>query len=98
VKKIILFLALAVSLSFMFASCATNRHMIGNGPAGSNVVTERQWYILMGLIPLNTVDTKAMAAGAKDYEIVTQNTFVDCLISGVTSIVTVSCRSVSVKK
>ena len=53
---------------------------------------------MFGLVPLNEVKTKDMAAGATNYTIKTQATFVDGLISIITSIVTVSCRTVEVTK
>jgi hypothetical protein len=96
-KKAFSVIMIALLVSFM-VGCAANTHIIGDGAKGSEVVSAKQWYILCGLVPLNKVDTKAMAGDATNYEIKTQQSFIDVIISGITSCVTISCRSVSVKK
>lgn len=96
-KKIIV---IAVLFAFMFAitGCYTNNHIIGSGAKGGTEMTEKQWYALWGLIPINNVDTNSMAAGAKDYQITTTHSFVDLLISAFAGIVTIQVKSVTVKK
>jgi len=96
VKKIlIIFLAIA----FLFVvSCSTHIHKVGNGAQGGETIAKRQWYAVFGLAPLNKVDTGEMAGEATDYEIVTQQTFVDGLITYVLGTFTISCRTVTVKK
>jgi hypothetical protein len=49
-------------------------------------------------VPLNSVDSQAMAGGASDYEIKTQRSFVDVVIGIFTGIITVHPRTVSVTK
>lgn len=88
---------LVLSMLFL-VGCFTNVHTIGNGPRGSSTESKKQWYALWGLIPITQVDTKAMAAGATDYEIKTQNSFVDYIIGAFTGIVTIYPRTVTVKK
>jgi len=78
--------------------CSTHHHIIGNGAKGNTELTARQWYILFGLVPLNNVDTKEMAAGANDYEIITQTSFLDIVINIFTGYVTIYSRTVQVKK
>jgi PBP1b-binding outer membrane lipoprotein LpoB len=85
-------------LAFLLSSCMTLTHVVGNG-ASSNVSTEKkQWYALWGLVPINTVDSKAMAGGATNYTIKSQETFIDLIISAFTGIVTVNVQTVSVTK
>lgn len=95
-KKTVSGLMLIVML--IIVSCSTHIHQIGNGPQGYQVVEARQWYILFGLVPLNTVDTNQMSGDAKDYEIKTETTVLDFIFNIFTSYVTVSSRTVSVKK
>jgi hypothetical protein len=95
--KKLLSIILLVSFTILVASCFTQHHVVGDGAKGNRVETSRTWYILWGLVPLNQVDTKEMAKGAKDYEITTQFTFIDYLIGFFTSIVTVYPMSVEVK-
>jgi len=93
-------LTLIVLFAFVFtiAGCYTNHHIIGDGPQGKTELSEKQWYILWGLVPLNTVDTNKMAGDVTDYEITTQHSFVDLLISAITGIVTIQVKSVTVEK
>jgi len=53
---------------------------------------------LFGLVPLNEVDSKALAGGAEDYTITTKFKFVDHVIGFFTSIVTVRPMTVTVQK
>jgi hypothetical protein len=62
------------------------------------MMQQRQWYILWGLVPLNNVDTYHMAGGTKDYEIKTEASALDVIISIFTGIVTVNSRTVTVTK
>jgi hypothetical protein len=76
----------------------TLTHVVGNG-ASTGVSTEKkQWYALWGLVPINTVDSKAMASGSTNYTIKSQVKFIDYVISAFTSIVTVNVQTVSVQK
>lgn len=97
-KKTIKVIALAFALSIGMSSCYTLEHTVGSGAQGATTETARQWYILFGLVPLNEVDSKAMAGGASDYTIKSEKTFVDSLIGIVTGIVTIYPQSVSVTK
>ena len=94
VKSLVLALVFVVGLS----SCFTMEHTVGNGAQGASSTTERQWYVLWGLVPLNDVDSKQMAGGASDYTIKTERTFVDGLIGIFTGFVTIYPQSVTVTK
>lgn len=98
-RTLILVLIIMLLISFAI-NCATHVHTIGKGPSTDDVVKvkARQWYILWGLIPINTVDTKTMAGNAADYEIVTAVKPIDFLINIVTNLISVNCRSVTVTK
>ena len=85
-------------LALLLSSCMTLTHVVGNG-ATSGVSTEKkQWYALWGLVPINTVDSKAMAGGATSYTIKSQVKFIDYVISAFTSFVTINVQTVSVQK
>lgn len=83
---------------FSLVGCMTHIHKVGNGAQSNTSTSKKQWYVLFGLIPLNTVETQQMAAGATDYDIKTQTTFVDIVISIFTGAVSVNLRTVTVKK
>ena len=59
------------------------------------VESQKQLYVL-NWIPINEVNTKAMAAGGTDYTIETKQTFMDAIVSGLTfGIITVRTVTVS---
>jgi hypothetical protein len=88
---------LAISIS-LFAGCFTMNHVVGDGSQSGSAKLERQWYVLWGLVPINNVDTKAMADGATNYTIKTEYTPLDFVINIFTSIVSVNSMTVEVKK
>ncbi len=78
--------------------CFSQTFVVGNGAKGNQTEDARQWYILWGLVPLNTVDSKAMAGDTKNYTVNTEFTFVDWVISIFTGFVTVYPKTVTVTK
>lgn len=87
-----------VLLLLVAVGCTTHIHKVGNGPQTYQEEMGRQWYVLFGLVPLNEIDTNAMAGNVTDYEITTEVTFIDMLIGIPASWVTVSSRTVTVTK
>ena len=73
----------------LFISCATHVHTVGYGPQSGVKATARQYYLLWGLVPLNTVDTNKMAGTdingnqIENYEIQTQVGPLDVVINSV---------------
>lgn len=91
--------SVALILALLFVvGCSSHIHTIGDGPKSGDMIEARQWYVLWGFVPLNNVDTNVMAAGADDYEIVTELSALDIIISIFTSAVTVYSRTVTVTK
>ena len=95
-KKILVLVLIVVSM--VMIGCSTHVHTVGNGAQTGQAVTATQWYVLFGLVPLNTVDTQEMAGGATDYEIQTQTAAIDIVVSIPASWITVSRRTVTVTK
>ena len=96
---------LMVATTLLIVGCATHVHTIGTGPKTGVRVTARQFYLLYGLIPLNTVNTDEMADNSANYEIQTQVGIVDVGIAVGLAIVTlgvgptiVQSRTVTVTK
>ena len=90
-------LLLIVAMLFVIG-CATHKHKIGNGAQGTDMIESRQWYVLWGLVPINEVDTAAMAGETTDYEITTEVNFIDAIINVVLSEISINCRTVTVRK
>ena len=86
----------------IFAACASNVHVVGDGPTTGLEESKRQYYALYGLIPIKGhVDTKAMAGNAAGYKIETKATFIDYLIQGLANSIiptTITARTVTVTK
>jgi hypothetical protein len=97
-RKKLMLAAASLALISMLSGCYTQIHKVGSGAAGSNVTAQQQWFILWGLVPLTQVDSNAMAAGATNYEVRTEHTAIDVIISIFTGIVTVAPRTVTVTK
>ena len=96
-KTIKLFSIIAI-LAISLSACYTNVHVVGEGAKSEATVVKSQWYAVWGLIPLNKVDSKAMAGGATNYQITTKHTFGDQFISMFTNVLTISRSTVEVKK
>jgi hypothetical protein len=98
-KKVKSLLLVAVfALTLALSSCYTLVHTVGDGARGGQVTAQKQWYALFGLVPINNVDSKAMAGGAENYTITTEISFIDYVITAFTSIVTISVKTVEVQK
>ena len=78
--------AITLIISMLFISCATHFHTVGIGPQTGVVQASRQYYIIFGLVPINSVDTIELAGidmngnPIENYEIKTQYTVVDFAI------------------
>ena len=100
-------ITITLIISMLFISCATHLHTVGYGPQSGVKATARQYYLLWGLVPLNTVDTNEMAGTdisgnqIENYEIETEFGALDIVInwlSAVTIAGLVSSRTVTVTK
>ena len=84
--------------SLLLGGCMTHMHVVGDGAPMGTTQEERQWYVLWGLVPINKVDTAQMTMGAANYTIKTEQNALDVIINIFTSVVTVTSRTVTVKK
>ena len=92
-------LTVVMIVSTLFiVGCSTHVHTVGAGPQTGQVSSARQWYILWGLVPLNSVDTNSMAGGADNYEIKTSTEALDIIIGIPAGYITVKSRTVTVTK
>lgn len=96
-KKLVSLLILA-AFCLVFVGCYTFDHRVGDGAQNSVKKTQKQWFILWGLVPLTNVDSQALASGATDYDIKTQFEVEDVLISIITGMVTIYPQTVTVTK
>ena len=98
-KKAVVMVMIVSSLFLI--GCSTHVHTVGTGPQTGVKNTARQYYLLYGLIPLNSVDTDEMAGSAANYEIQTQVGGMDVVINIASAVAIagiVSSRTVTVTK
>ncbi len=71
--------------------CYTMTHTVGTG-GDTPVASDRQWYILWGLVPITNVDGGKMAKDkglTTNYTVQTQANFLDVILNCITDIVSV---------
>ena len=98
-KKAVVMIMIVSSLFLI--GCSTHVHTVGTGPLTGVENTARQYYLLYGLVPLNSVDAAELAGSAANYEIQTQVGPMDAVIniaSAVAILGLVSSRTVTVTK
>jgi len=100
-------MSITLIITMLFIGCATHIHHVGAGPQIGHQVTARQYYILWGLVPLNSIDTNKLAGTdingnpIENYEIQTQFSAIDIAINWVSVATTAglfSSRTVTVTK
>lgn len=95
-RTMVRIVAVLLCVTFLMG-CVTNTHTIGNGPDSGFVETKRQYYVLGGLFPLGTTDSRTMAGNDPNYRIETEFTLMDFIISGLTGGIVMS-RTIRVIK
>lgn len=83
-KKNLLKFAFGIAVCFVMTSCYTFTATVGRGPQTGIEVVKSNIYLIGGLAPISVADVKAMAGGAKDYEITVTHTFLDGLLTAIT--------------
>ena len=84
-KKLIVSLVGIVVMTLLVTSCYTHTYNVGKGAQTGVEVTEKNHYLIYGLVPLQTSDPTKMADGAQNYTVTHQHTFIDGLISSITA-------------
>jgi PBP1b-binding outer membrane lipoprotein LpoB len=82
----------------LFTGCYSMTHKVGNGGAGTETATRKQWFAFWGLLPMGKIDSQKMAKGATNYTVNTKWGFVDIVINIFTSWVTIYTRTITVTK
>ena len=100
-------ITITLIISMLFISCATHLHTVGHGPQKGVKSSARQYYLLGGLVPINSVDTNELAGtdingnSIENYEIQTQFGALDIVINWISIMTTgmfISSRTVTVTK
>jgi len=75
----------------------THHHRVGGGPNGISSSSIRQFYAFFGLMQINEADHQRLTRDMTSYEIITEMSFTDILISAVLWPFTVTSRTVTVR-
>ena len=70
--------------SFLMTSCFTYTSVIGEGAQCNKEVNAWNHYVVYGVAPVSISDSNELADGAENYEVTTEQTFVNGLISAIT--------------
>ncbi|MDK9699457.1 MAG: Bor family protein [bacterium] len=96
--KHLVYILVAVLVASFLIGCAAHEYTMGKGPEKGLTKSKQQWYILWGLVPLNNVNVTDMIGDAQNYEVRTAQEPLDVIINIATSYVSVTSRTVTVKK
>jgi hypothetical protein len=89
---------LSAALALPLGGCVIHEHRIGLGPTGIGTASDRQYYLLFGLVQFNEVDAQRMADNLTSYSITTKFGLVDLLMAPLLLPLTVTSRTVTVTK
>ena len=77
-------IATALVLAVSLTSCYSYTTVVGKGAQGNTSVSKWNHYVVYGLAPVGVSNAKEMAAGAEDYTVKTEQSFVNGLVSALT--------------
>ena len=75
-KKGLLKLSLIFAVAIMMTSCYTFTATIGNGPQTGTKIVAHNHYLIDGLAPISTANTKELVGDTKDYSITVSHSFI----------------------
>ena len=65
-------------------SCFTYTFDVGKGATTGVQMTQKNHYLINGLVPLSEVDHEKLAKGASDYTVKIEHSFIDGLLGAIT--------------
>jgi len=83
-KKSLLKLSLVVAIAMTMTSCYSFTAVVGNGPQTGAKTVAHNHYLIDGLAPISTANTKELTGGAKDYSITVTHSFIDGFLNMLT--------------
>ena len=90
--------SLAVVALLLLTACQVHRHRVGTGPVGVGSESMRQFYIFFGLLRISESDSQRLTQEATGYEIVTEYSLIDMLLQPFLLPVTMTSRTITVKR
>src|SRR5690554_6561180 len=84
-KKKLIKLTAVLFAAFLMTSCYSYTTVVGDGAQGNQQISKWNHYLIGGLAPVEVSDPAVLANGAKDYTVKTEMSFVNGLVSFLTS-------------
>ena len=84
-KKTVFNFAFVFVMSVLMTSCYTLTYSVGEGAQTGVEVKEKNHYLFYGLAGIKTSNPEKMAGGAKNYTVTIQHSFIDGLLSAISS-------------
>jgi hypothetical protein len=95
----VLIVALVAVLLVGAIGCMAHTHTVGAGSRGmGQPSTAKQWYLLWGIVPINSLDSKYLAGDATDYTVHTWVSPLDFIINFFGNYISLNVRTVEVWK
>lgn len=83
-KKGLLKWSFILAVALMMTSCYTFTATVGNGPQTGTKIIAKNHYLVDGLAPIATVNTKELVGDTEDYSITVSHTFIDGFLAALT--------------
>jgi hypothetical protein len=75
---------IVILLTITLSSCYVMSFDVGKGAKLGVTQSKKNHYLIYGLIPLSTANVKEMSAGASDFSVTIEHSFLDGLLQGLT--------------
>jgi hypothetical protein len=83
-KKSLLKLSFVFAITLMMTSCYSFTATVGNGPQTGEKIVAHNHFLIDGLAPISTANTKALVGDTKDYSIKVSHSFIDGFLAMLT--------------
>lgn len=83
-KKMMQSFIFTILMTISLSSCYVMSFDVGKGAKVGVTQSKKNHYLIYGLIPLSTANVKEMSAGASDFSVTIEHSFLDGLLQGLT--------------
>ncbi|MFD1314062.1 Bor family protein [Namhaeicola litoreus] len=84
IKRTLKMAVMLMATGILFTSCYSYTTVVGEGAKGNDKTTKWNHYLIGGLAPIDVSNPKDLAGGAEDYNVKTELSFVNGLVSVLT--------------
>jgi len=84
IKRTLKMATMLMAMGILFTSCYSYTTVVGDGAKGNDTTSKWNHYLIGGLAPIDVSNPKDLAGGAEDYNVKTEMSFVNGLVSVLT--------------